>query len=112
MSKLDGPALLARLEHWARRTLIEFARDSLKPTALAAAALQSLREALTKPLGRERAAAAVGELTLGVRPAPDADLAGAARDLSAGRLSRAEFLNRFGHRGRREMELAAPRWAE
>jgi pyruvate,water dikinase len=34
------------------------------------------------------------------------------RDQMAGRLDRAIFLERFGHRGELEMELAAPRWRE
>src|SRR5205814_1242484 len=39
-------------------------------------------------------------------------LPAALRDLATGRLSRATFLERFGHRGPQEMELAQPRWAE
>jgi phosphohistidine swiveling domain-containing protein len=49
---------------------------------------------------------------MGVRPEPEADLAGAVRDLAACRLSRDAFLERFGHRGSDEMELSNPRWAE
>src|SRR5262249_45949656 len=32
---LDDAALLARLGHWVQRTVVDFARESLKPTALA-----------------------------------------------------------------------------
>ena len=35
LGALEMPALLQRLEHWTRRTLHDFARDSLKPTVLA-----------------------------------------------------------------------------
>jgi pyruvate,water dikinase len=49
---------------------------------------------------------------MGACPDPEADLPGALRELAAGRLSRARFLKSFGHRGRQEMELAQPRWAE
>jgi pyruvate,water dikinase len=112
LNRLDTPALLARLEHWVRRTLYDFARDSLKPTALAGIAMITLERALTRTLGAERATAALGELTLGVKPDPEADLPGALAELSAGRLDRAAFLERFGHRGSQEMELAQPRWAE
>jgi pyruvate,water dikinase len=49
---------------------------------------------------------------MGVAADPEADLAGALRELMAGRLPREQFLQRFGHRGRQEMELAEPRWAE
>ena len=34
------------------------------------------------------------------------------RDLMAGRLERTAFLERFGHRGNQDMELAQPRWSE
>ena len=59
-----------------------------------------------------RVAAAVGALTTGVRPDPEADLGGAMSELAAGRLDRAVFLQHFGWRGRREMEFAEPRWSE
>jgi pyruvate,water dikinase len=109
---LDTPALLDRLELWTRRTLIDFARDSLKPTALAAIALGNLERWLRRKLGPGRTAEALGEVSMGVRPDPEADLPGAVRDLVEGRLGRAAFLERFGHRGSQEMELAQPRWGE
>ncbi len=64
------------------------------------------------PTGLQKAQALLRELVMGVKPAGDADLPGAIRALSAGRLTRAEFLRRFGHRGSQEMELARPRWQE
>lgn len=109
---LDDAALLARLEEWARATLIDFARESLKPTALSAFAMAALQARLTAWLGAERADAVGRELTLGVHPDPDADLAHALGELAAGTLDRAAFLARFGHRGPGEMELARPRWRE
>jgi pyruvate,water dikinase len=99
-------------ETWVRRTLVEFASDSLKPTFLATFALESLRQLLGKPLGPERTAAALNELQAGVRPDPEADLPAAVKALAAGRLARDEFLRRFGHRGPQDMELASPRWSE
>src|SRR5205807_64858 len=60
----------------------------------------------------ERAKVAVGELSLGAHPPAGADLAAGIRDLSEGKLDRTEFLERFGHRGTNEMELAQPRWSE
>jgi pyruvate,water dikinase len=112
LSQLDEAALLARLEHWIKRTLYDFARESLKATVLAAVGMGKLEYLLGRKLGPERARAAIGELVMGVRPEPDADLPGAVRDLAAGKLDRATFLERFGHRGPHEMELAQPRWAE
>jgi pyruvate,water dikinase len=112
LTRLETPALLERLEHWTQRTLMEFARDSLKPTVLAAHSMNALEQVLTNYLGAERARAAVGELIMGVRPEREADLAAAVRSLAEGSLTRVEFLERFGHRGSQEMELAQPRWAE
>jgi pyruvate,water dikinase len=112
LTRLDNPTLLERLEHWTRRTLIDFARDSLKPTALAGLAMAKVERLLSASLSPERTRAAVGELTMGVHPDPEADLPGAMRDLAAGQLDRETFLQRFGHRGSQEMELSQPRWAE
>ena len=112
LTAVSTPALIERMEHWVRRTLYDFARDSLKPTALAGLAMGSLERALTKGLGPDRAKAALGELIMGVHPDPEADLPAAVRSLSEGKLERTEFLKRFGHRGSQEMELAHPRWAE
>ncbi|HZT83718.1 MAG TPA: PEP/pyruvate-binding domain-containing protein, partial [Gemmataceae bacterium] len=112
LTKLDDPALRQRLEHWVQRALRDFARDSLKPTALAGLALGRLERLLTPALGPERTQAALRELAMGVRPDPEADLPGAVQELAAGRLDRAAFLERFGHRGSQEMELSRPRWGE
>jgi pyruvate,water dikinase len=51
-------------------------------------------------------------MTMGVRPDPEADLAGALSELAGGRLDQSAFLARFGHRGPQEMELAQSRWFE
>jgi pyruvate,water dikinase len=112
LTALAVPELLERLEFWIRRTLVDFARDSLKPTALAAVAMAKLKSGLVRTLGPDRTVAALGELTMGVHPDPEADLPAAIRDLGEGRLEAAAFLKGFGHRGSQEMELAQPRWAE
>ena len=118
-SKLASADLLARLNHWIQRTLDDFARDSLKPTALAAVALGNLERALGRLLakpgdtsGMDRSQAVLRELVMGVRPDPGTDLPGAIRDLAEGKLDRAAFLQDFGHRGNQEMELSRPRWSE
>ncbi|HYT91592.1 MAG TPA: PEP-utilizing enzyme, partial [Gemmataceae bacterium] len=122
LTQLDAPALLDRFQFWAKYTLDDFARDSLKPTALAGMALVDLEKALARVLqlagmadplaGLERAKAALRELVMGVHPEVETDLPAAVRDLAAGRLDRGTFLVRFGHRGSQEMELAQPRWSE
>ncbi|MBM3983120.1 MAG: hypothetical protein FJ304_23180 [Planctomycetes bacterium] len=111
-AKLDPAALVSELHAWTDLTLIDFARHSLKPTVFADLAWSEVFEVLKPKLGEERARAAVGELSLGAAPPDAANLPGAVRDLAPGRVTRAEFLEKFGHRGTNEMELAQPRWGE
>jgi pyruvate,water dikinase len=112
LTRLETSALLDLFERCAQRTLHDFARESLKPTVLAALAMDNLERLLQRKLGPERTRAALGELTLGVHPDAEADLPAALRNLAAGRLDIATFRARFGHRGFQEMELAQPRWQE
>jgi pyruvate,water dikinase len=112
LSRLDPPALRERFEFWVRRTLVEFARHSLKPTLFAQFALQVLEQQLKKPLGQERTCEALTDLSAGAAPDPETDLPRAIREAATGVMSHAEFMRRFGHRGSNEMELAQPRWNE
>jgi pyruvate,water dikinase len=124
-TRLSPSELWARFETWNARTLTEFARESLKPTALAALLLAKFEAALARrfqpagvklepgaPTGLERAQAAMRELTMGVHPPADADLTRALERMASGEMSREDFLAGFGHRGSQEMELAQPRWRE
>jgi rifampicin phosphotransferase len=104
--------LLAKVRYWKQRTLVTFARDSLKATPFAAAAMNTIERHLEKPLGAQRAKEAVGELATGVRPDAEADLAAGLSDLTVGAIKEGEFLSKFGHRGSQEMELSQPRWSE
>lgn len=101
-----------QVHEWTKRTLIDFARDSLKPTVFADLYWTALFEQLKAKLGEEKAKAAVGELTLGSHPVDGEDYAEGIRALASGRLSRGEFLDSFGHRATNEMELSQPRWSE
>jgi len=112
LSGLTGEALLERLEFWIERALYTFARDSLKPTALAALAMGRLEQKLAQTLGPARAQEAVLDLMMGVHPDEEADLPRAVRETAQGQIERERFRERFGHRGSKEMELAQPRWAE
>ena len=111
-SKLDAAAVRREFETWVHRTLVEFARHSLKPTVFADLSWTTLHELLKPTLGEERARTAVGEIALGAHPPADADFTGGIRRLAAGELDRAAFLEAFGHRARNEMELSVPRWSE
>lgn len=111
-SHLDPSVLLEKLRYWIDRTLVAFARDSLKPTAFAAASMARLQQPLEKKLSPERARQAVGELALGIHPDPEANLPGALKELALAKLDRTAFVEKFGHRGSQEMELSHPRWSE
>jgi pyruvate,water dikinase len=104
--------LLADLDETVEQSFVTFARESLKPTALAAIALGMLEEQLATLMPPVAVAELTQSLTMGVRLEPEADLPGALRELAQGRLSLATFLERFGHRGSQEMELSRPRWSE
>ena len=112
LTKLDPPALVSRFETWVTRTLVDFARHSLKSTLLADFAWRVIEDMIRKPLGPDRAREILTALSRGAKSDADADLPGAVRALARGELSRDEFLRRFGHRGPNEMELSAPRWSE
>jgi pyruvate,water dikinase len=127
LTRLTPAQLLERLDYWMKRTLVDFARDSLKPTALAGMALGNLERLLSQRLqppgkpgvkdpevaavGMQRAQALLREMVMGVHP-EGADLPTALRELGSGKITRQEFLRHFGHRGQQEMELSRPRWQE
>ncbi|HLW68101.1 MAG TPA: PEP/pyruvate-binding domain-containing protein [Gemmataceae bacterium] len=111
-SSLKPEQLLEKLHYWMQRTLVTFARDSLKATPFAAAAMNVIEQHLQKRLGEQRAKEAAGELATGVRPDSDADLAAGLSDLAVGAIKESEFLAKFGDRGSQEMELSQPRWIE
>jgi phosphohistidine swiveling domain-containing protein len=111
-SKFDNPSLLNLLDLWIEKTLVQFARDSLKPTVLAKLAWDTLAQLLTPRLGAEKAKAAVAELSQGALIPDEAKLALGLRQYAEGLIDEVAFLERFSHRGRNEMELASPRWSE
>ena len=111
-SKHDPMGLGQQFDYWQHATLVDFARHSLKPTVFADLAWNTLLELLRPALGEERARVAVGELSLGAQPPADANLAAGVRGLADGSISRAAFLDTFGHRCTNEMELSQPRWGE
>ena len=111
-SGLAPPVLLEKLNYWMERTLVDFARDSLKPTVFAAGSLANLQRMLEKPLGAETARNVAAELSMGARPDAGADLPAALKQVASGAINKAQFVEGFGHRGSYEMELSAPRWAE
>jgi pyruvate,water dikinase len=109
---LTTQQVLERLQIWAKRTVVDFAREAFKPTALAGIALGNLERVLTGILGPERTRSALVQLSQGAGADPSTDLPKALTALAAGRLKRQTFLEQFGNRGPMEMELSQPRWSE
>ena len=107
-SKLDSATLFKHFHHWTDRTLVQFARHSLKPTVFADLAWNTLFELLKPKLGEPGARTAISELASGT----GAELAVAVKQLADGTLDQRTFMERFGHRCQNEMELAQPRWSE
>lgn len=112
LTKLSPADLVAQIVHWTDRTLVDFAAESLKPTLFTDYSWKILEQQFVKAFGSERAAAMLAKLSQGAKPDPEADFPTGLRDVAAGRMTRDEFLKRFGHRGANEMELSAPRWSE
>jgi pyruvate,water dikinase len=113
LASRSAAELLRLLDEWIERTLVEFAQHSLQAAMFAAAGLAELEQRLAQALGdEEQARQQVRRLVSGARPTADCDLPGALKLLAAGEMTREDFMNSFGHRGRKEMELSEPRWRE
>jgi len=112
LTRVSSADLLKHLQRWTELTLSEFARQSLRPSVLAAVAMGNLEQALKKSIGPEAAAGLVRSALTGVHPEPEADLPAALASLAGGQLSLNDFLHDFGHRGPQEMELSQSRWNE
>jgi pyruvate,water dikinase len=108
----SNAGLMELLNRWIDVVLVEFARESLKPTVFADYCWSALVEMLKPRLGPEKAEAAVRELSLGAKPPDGKDYAAAIQAFASKRLSRDEFVANFGHRCTNEMELSQPRWSE
>jgi pyruvate,water dikinase len=112
-SSQSDAEILKHLDRWIQRTLVDFARESLKPTVLADYLWNKLVTRLSPKIGPEKAEVLVSRLTHGAHPTdPTTHLAHGLQQLALGQLTVGEFLSQFGHRGPNEMDLAQPRWAE
>jgi pyruvate,water dikinase len=112
LGSLTAKQLWERLNYRIERTLSDFARDALKPAALAASLISEMERVLRTEFGAEQARTWVKQLLAQASLPAQTDLAQAIRRLASGQLSRADFLHQFGHRAFNEMELAQPRWRE
>jgi pyruvate,water dikinase len=104
--------LLERLEYWVDRSLNRFARESLKPSVLAAMALESLERGLSRSLPTERARSVARCLVAQASLDHEVDTSWLLSQAAVGKVSFEELIGAIGHRGSLEMELAEPRWRE
>lgn len=111
LESLSEGELLSLLEERRERVLDRFAPEAMLPGLLGGWELQELQRELSRLLGPEPARGFRDRLLQELEE-PGDSLAGAVRRLVAGEIEPAEFLERFGHRGGGEMELANPRWRE
>ncbi|MBL9188830.1 MAG: hypothetical protein JNK23_15205 [Opitutaceae bacterium] len=95
-----------------RRTMDEFAPQSLLPSMLCVLATDRLRQFLAAHCWTEDSDALLAALSVPSRP--DATLRSNAglREVAEGRLPLERWLADFGHRAPEEFELATPRWSE
>ena len=95
-----------------RKVLDEFAPQSLLPSLIAAMAVNQLRTLLDELFWDEDPQQLAGLLMAGAEPdqtlAANQDL----YELAQGNLTTDQWLERYGHRGPEEFDLAAPRWRE
>ncbi len=112
LSKLSTPELLEELRRRRDFVLGEFAAESLLPGFFGGLANERLRTLLAQIFGQEEGEQLVGQLTTGLANDITVEQNIALFEVAAGRQSREQFLNRFGHRAANEMELSQPRWRE
>ena len=112
LRQLADRDLAAVLDQRCDRVLDEFGAEFLRPGLFAGLAVTALETRLVKLLGPEDGGRCVRALVSGLET--DADVAPEAwlYRVAQGQCSLSEFLERFGHRGPNELELAAPRWRE
>ncbi len=104
--------LLAKLTQLIQLVLVDFASQSLKPTLFADFSLQVLEIQLKKYFSADVIPGILAELGANIEIPETEDLAHGIQSLSRSEMPQVTFLERFGHRGANEMELANPRWDE
>lgn len=112
LDSLSTSELVILLERRMQQVLQEFAPQLLLPGVVGAAVLEMLRQRVNAisndAQGDELCQTLLQKLSVPLLT----EMQQAAEQLRDRQLSESEFLARFGHRGRHEMELAEPRWSE
>ena len=102
-------SILALLDEWRRRTLIELAETALQPAVFASLALREWLAGADEQDREKRLEHLVEADAAAPRPV-ESDHPAAMSALIHGTLQLPAFLANFGHRGPEELELAQPRW--
>jgi phosphohistidine swiveling domain-containing protein len=112
LSRRSTPELLSMLQARIVRTLQQFGAESLKPGFFGSMADAALLNTLTQLLGRETGTQLALSLTQGLEGETTIEQWMALDDVAHGERTFEAFVERYGHRGVEEMELAKPRWRE
>ena len=112
LKRLSGRQLLDELHRRRQRTLDDFGAESLKPGFFGGMAEAALHQKLSQLMGREAGTELSLKLTQGLEGDSTIEQSLWLYRVARGQASLEEFLDRYGHRGVGEMELARPRWRE
>ena len=108
---LNDAGVIERFRDYHRRVMVDFVREALKATIVAGLAYANLKGLLGQHLGGE-AAHYLAALASGERADVTVEMDEAIWRVGIGEKPIEEFLEKFGHRGVGEFELARPRWRE
>jgi pyruvate,water dikinase len=112
LAALTDADLLPELEARTQRVMNGFAREAIKLSFFGDQACADLTAQLEKVFGPEEGPALAGALTAGLESNRTGEANARLADVARGAVSRAHFLEEFGHRAAQEFELAVPRWRE
>jgi rifampicin phosphotransferase len=104
--------LLLELHRRREYVLGEFAGESLLPGFFGGVAHEQLRHLLGQLFGPGDGEEWAGTLTTGLEGDVTVEQSMMLFEVASGRLTRDDFLARYGHRSINEMELSQPRWRE
>jgi pyruvate,water dikinase len=112
LSGLSTREIVGEVHGQIRRVLSDFGKESLKPGFFGGCARAELEAVLVQLMGRIEGEKLCQVLTSGLDGDPTVEQNAMLFQVSQGKATLEEFLERYGHRAVGEMELARPRWRE
>jgi pyruvate,water dikinase len=112
LTKLSTAEVVAELGSRVRRVLTEFGKESLKPGFFGGCARAELEGRLVQLMGPAEGGKLCQTLTSGLANDSTVEQNAMLFDVARGKAKLEDFIERYGHRGVGEMELAKPRWRE